>query len=141
MFETCTRTICVAYRILPGVNSICKMDFTVDDIFFWRRMFWCTCIFERQLFLSSPSACRTNGASKNRDCPDEMEAFSFVTLLLLGYYLVVWICFFSILWPIFWPIFDQFFDEFFWPIFWPIFWRSFLTKFLTNSLSFNHCEL
>ena len=37
------------------------------------------------LIFKLPSA---SGASKNRDCHDELEGFSFFTLLLLGYYSV-----------------------------------------------------
>ena len=66
------------------------------------------------LILSSPSACWTSGASKNRDCPYKMEGFYFFTLTLLCYYLVVGmlLVFFDELFDnFFYEFIDEFFDE------------------------------
>ena len=113
-------------------------------------------------FLSSPSACRTSGVSKNRDWSvsffeDINRIFSFLWFLVVP--LCLWYIFWQILWrnflmilidkffdeifltnfstkfdDIFEDFFEDFFVKFFWRFFDELFWRFFLWK-LTSFLT------
>ena len=74
------------------------------------------------LFLSSPSACRTSGASKNRDYHyhDSIDRI----VLKRRFLQVSKLFLVPMVWWIFWQTFWQVFDEFFWQLFWWFFWRS-----------------
>ena len=77
--------------------------------------------FQSKKFLSSPSACRTSGASKIRDWPHQNGPYfpllwcNLASLRFLTKFLI--------------NCFDELFWRIIWRIFWRMFWRFFLTIF------------
>ena len=107
---------------------------------------WVNISFLTAFLLSSPSACRTSGASKNRDScyqngPDWLLFLSVTWCRFLEVPKFFW----RSVWGIVWQFFEEFFDGFFGWIFWLIFfdkylpldffWQFFLTIFFDKFLT------
>ena len=107
----------------------------------------------QNIFLSSPSACQTSGASKNRDWPDKMGWFIklhrtpyfgvlevpcipmvCIPFLTNFYFLMNFLT--NSLTRFFDEFFDKFFDELFWRIFWWIFRPKILWKLRALGLEY-----
>ena len=78
---------------------------------------WCLSVFK---LADRMHSMRTNGASKNRDCRDQMGPLTFVILVFLGLCIPISTNTYGMY------TYGMYDDDFFWRIF----WRFFLTKFL-----------
>ena len=105
-----------AFGFISLSESVLREGYKLQCILIWNfhylplNITFSTSRMCRSRFLSSPSACRTSGASKNRDWPDKM--------LKIWDHFPLWICHYLMLVP--WGslgVLTNFFDNFFWQIF------------------------